>query len=227
MTPDLSWSIHIGAISSKARQMAAWVLSVFHTRDTDPMLTLYKSNVRCHVEYCSPLWNPTKIQDIQELESVQRYFTKRIAGHYNEHYWDRLKSLSLMSLQRRRERYILIHMWKIRNGATSNDIEVCFTPEDRLGPLAVLPPLRKGCRSALQSLADRSFRTVGPKLWNAIPRKIRLKSSLDAFKSSLSTFLLTVPDKPPIRGTTSPNSNSILDWRIDRDASALFGSQEC
>ena len=34
--------------------------------------------VRCHLEYCSPLWKPTKISDIQELESVQRAFSARI-----------------------------------------------------------------------------------------------------------------------------------------------------
>ena len=105
ISSDLSWSPHIKAISDKARKKAAWVLSVFHTRSPEIMLTLYKSMVRSLLEYCSPLWNPSKISDIQELESVQKAFTARIAGVQSTHYWDRLKELSLMSLQRRRERY--------------------------------------------------------------------------------------------------------------------------
>ena len=36
--------------------------------------------VRSLLEYFSPLWSPTKITDIQELESVQRTFTSTIAG---------------------------------------------------------------------------------------------------------------------------------------------------
>ena len=79
-------------------------------RSKDIMLTLYKSMVRSQLEYCSPLWNPAKISSIQELESVQKVFTSKISGMTELNYWDRLRQLSLMSLQRRRERYIILHM---------------------------------------------------------------------------------------------------------------------
>ena len=65
---DLSWSPHINTISSQARSI--WVLSVFKSRDRVTMLTLYKSIARSHLEYCCPLWHPSKIADTQELESV-------------------------------------------------------------------------------------------------------------------------------------------------------------
>ena len=79
------------------------------------MLTLYKPMVRSLLEYCSPLWHPTKISDIQELGSVQETFIARITGMRDMHYWDCLINLSLMSLQRGRERFIILHMWKILN----------------------------------------------------------------------------------------------------------------
>ena len=121
---DLSWTSHIRSSCDKARKMAAWVFSVFHTRNTGVMLTLYKSLVRSYLEYCSPLWNPSKIIDIQELESVQRTFTSKIHGLQHLHYWERLKTLTLMSLQRCRESYVIMHMWKILHGLTSNDLQV-------------------------------------------------------------------------------------------------------
>ena len=86
---DLSWQPHIKTIANKARQKAAWVFSVFQTRSTVIMLTLYKSMVRSLLEYCCPLWHPSKICDIQELESVQKAFTARITGMRDLHYWDR------------------------------------------------------------------------------------------------------------------------------------------
>ena len=80
------------------------------TRDKQTMMTLYKSLVRSHLEYCCPLWNSSTLADIQQLEGVQRTFTSRISGVGHLNYWERLKALNLMSLQRRRERYIIIHI---------------------------------------------------------------------------------------------------------------------
>ena len=105
ISDDLSWTLHIATICDKARQMAVCVFSVFSTRRTDILMILYKSLVRCHLEYCSPLWNPSKISDIQNLESIQRTFTSKIAGLKDLHYWERLKKLSLLSLQRRWEQF--------------------------------------------------------------------------------------------------------------------------
>ena len=222
---DLSWSPHIRSISNKARQKAAWVLSVFYTRSPAVMLTLYKSMVRSLLEFCSPLWNPTKISDVQELEGVQKTFTAKIYGCRDLDYWERLKKLSLMSLQRRRERYILVHMWKILYGQTSNDLQIQFHSRSRLGTLATIPSLSRASSSRHQSMYDSSFTVLGPKLWNAMPYYLNGIADFAPFKSRLTAFMLSVPDKPPVRGYTTPNSNSLLAWRVDPSASALWGGQ--
>ena len=148
---DLSWSTHIRSTCDNARQKACLVLSVFFTRSPTVMLNLYKSMVRSFLEYFSPLWSPTKITDIQELESVQRTFTSRIAGCHDLDYWKRLKKLSLMSLQRRRERFTILHMWKILHGVTSNDVKVNFQPKSRTGMKAVVPSLTAKCMKTEES----------------------------------------------------------------------------
>ena len=105
---DMTWKEHIGRIAENGRKKAAWVLSVFETREQQPMLTLYKSLIRSQLEYACPLWNPSSIADIETLEAVQRSYTKRIEGTKDLSYYSRLKKLDLMSLQRRRERYSII-----------------------------------------------------------------------------------------------------------------------
>ena len=97
MCADLSWTSHIHDIASRAKVVASWVLSVFKTRNTVVMCTLYKSLIRSHLEYCCPLWNPAKQADILTLEEVQRSFTSKIWGVQHLSYWDRLKAVKLMS----------------------------------------------------------------------------------------------------------------------------------
>ena len=66
MSADYTWNHHIGNMVRDARNAASWV------RSTSVMLQLYKSLVRCRVEYCGPLWNPLKVDNIQNVEDIQR-----------------------------------------------------------------------------------------------------------------------------------------------------------
>ena len=131
----------------------------------------------------------------------------------------------MLSLQRRRERYILIHMWKLLHGHTSNDLGITFYSRSRLGTQAAIPPLSNSSSCKYQSLYDSSFAVLGPKLWNAMPYHLNSIADFPAFKAKLTAFLLSVPDKPPVRGYTAQNSNSLLAWRTDTSASALWGGQ--
>ena len=186
------------------------------------MLTLYKSIVRSQLENCSPLWNPVKISLIQELESVQKLFISKISGMTELNYWDRLRQLSLMSLQRRRERYIILHMWKVLHSITSNDLNIEFVHRPRLGHHAKVPVRNRSSSAFHLSAYEHSFAVMGPKLWNCIPYVLNTIRDLPSFKSQLTVFLLSVPGTPPARGYTQANSNSLLCWRKDKEASASW-----
>ena len=76
------------------------------------MLTFWKALVLSRIEYCCQLWSPHKRGEIIKLEAVQRSFASRISSVQHLNYWERLKALNLYSLQRRRERYTIIYVWK-------------------------------------------------------------------------------------------------------------------
>ena len=84
------------------------------------MLTLFKSLVISRLDYASQLWSPYKISQITEIEKVQRSFTKHITGMQDLSYHERLQALRLYSLQRRRERYCIILIWKIIENKAQN-----------------------------------------------------------------------------------------------------------
>ena len=112
-------------------------------------------------------------------------------------YWERLSSLKLQSLQRRRERYIIIHTWKTIMGHVPNDLNMQFVENRRFGIQVVVPALNKAASSKAKTCYDNSFRVKAVQLWNLLPTETKDFASLDKFKTSLSTFLRKFPDKPP------------------------------
>ena len=183
MSADLSWSPHIAKVVASARHVAAWVLGVFRDRSKETMIPLYKSLIRCTLEYCCPVWDPTSIADIQLIEDVQRYFTDKISCCKDLNYWERLKLLKLQSLKRRRERYSIIHMWKLLNNIVPNDLNIVFRDRERQGIRAMIPPLQRGARQAAQTHLDNAFSIRAARLWNAIPPGVTRITDLEAFKT--------------------------------------------
>jgi len=180
------------------------------------LLTLFTTMVRSKLEYCCPVWNPVKKGDIQKLENVQRSFVRKIAGLRDMNYWDRLKKLKLLSLQRRRERYCIIQVWKIINNHAPNDVNMQFTRHKRRGIKAKIPRLKANAQQSVRSDYNCSFAVRAAQLWNILPSDVNTLESLDSFKIGLGTFLERFPDTPPVPGYTPANDNSLLSWKETR-----------
>ena len=205
----LEWKIHIDKLVKSARQLCYWVLSVFYTRQPVPMLTIFNSIIRSKLEYCSLIWNPYQIQDINKIEQIQRTFTSKIYGVGEMNYWERLSFLGIMSLQRRRERMIIIHIWKILHCQCPNSIDLDFKVHSRTSSIkAVIKPLPK-LGGKLLTLYDESFTIKSAKLWNVLPPNLTQITSLPLFITLLDKFLSEIPDKPPIAGYSHLSNNSL------------------
>ena len=212
MCSQYTWDLHIGEMIEKAQDMASWTLSVFRDRSMEVMTTLLKSFVRSRLEFCSPLWSPMDIGNIERIEGVQRSFIRRISGLNADNYWDRLQTLGLMSLQRRRERYTIIHIWKILHQHAPNDLDIRFYNTERRGTKITIPSMNRDASCAARRAYDSSFAVRGGQLWNLLPKDVNCAKTLPSFKRLLGKFLDQFPDKPPVNGYSRQNSNSLTDW---------------
>ena len=93
----------------KGNRVAGQILRAFKTRDPKLLMMLYKALVQPIVEYCCQIWSPKKLYLIKKLESVQRHNTAKIAGTSGMNYRERLNYLELYSLERRRDRHVIIY----------------------------------------------------------------------------------------------------------------------
>ena len=217
MSKDCTFGFHIRNVVVESRKMCNWVLRTFETREAMPMNILFTSIIRPKVEYGCQVWNPTKKKEIVEVEMIQRQFIRRIEDIKHLTYPEQLKRLKLYSLERRRERYLIIYLWKMLEGLVPKCIDLERRNRKRNGRSFKLPILKRDASARLKSIREDSFFVHSVKLFNSLPREIRdLKGcKIEKFKRELDKFLLELPDAPLIPGYTASSlvgSNSIVDW---------------
>ena len=103
----------------KANRMLGMLKRTFESREPGLWKDLYVSLVRPHLEYAVQAWNPHLQGD--KIERVQRRATRIPTGFEKLEYEDRLKRLSLTTLQDRRMRGDLIETYKVMSGKESID----------------------------------------------------------------------------------------------------------
>ena len=87
---------------------------VFICNDVRNLITAFITYVRPMLEYCSPVWSAVSVSIINQLESVQRRFTKRLPGFHSLPYDDRCARLGIDQLELRRLRADLYIFYAIK-----------------------------------------------------------------------------------------------------------------
>jgi len=82
--------------------------------------------VRPILEYNSVVWSPWLKQDIDQIEKLQRRFTKRLVGMKDLNYDERMHQLGLSSLELRRLHLDLIFCYKVVFGLVGVNIDDFF-----------------------------------------------------------------------------------------------------
>ena len=87
ITSTLSWSPHITNVCKRARQQLGIVYRQFYQHaNCDTMRQLYISNVRSHLEYAAPVWDPHFQYLLQQLKKVQKLSLKMCTKNWKADY---------------------------------------------------------------------------------------------------------------------------------------------
>ena len=216
---NLRFKEHIHQITMTSRIMSGTIMRTFTTRNKELMMMLFKSYIRSRLEYCSIVWSPTVQAEINEIERIQKAFTKKLEGMENLNYFERLKELKLYSLERRRERYMIIYAWQQIEGIKRNvlQLQISERPRGRLITSGKIPYAIKG-KKILESRRTQIYHSPARKmerLFNILPGKIRriTGTSTEVFKNALDNWMKLIPDQPKIDNYSSivaAESNSLL-----------------
>ena len=179
------------------------------------MVTLWKCLIQPKLDYCSQLWTPDDQESINLIESVQHHFVSKVAGTDHLNHWERLHLLHLYSQERRRERYVVIFLWKIAEGLVKGyNINFSESDNGRRGRMALPKPYIRTAPAGVRRARESSLGVKGCRLFNLIPAELRSMTgcSVNTFKKYLDEFLATVPDQPTVPGLTrAACTNSMID----------------
>jgi len=68
VTKDLSPSMHVNDVVSRAHKRAGAILRTFVSRDVNLLMRAFITYVRPMVEYNSVIWSPSSVRDIETVE---------------------------------------------------------------------------------------------------------------------------------------------------------------
>ena len=201
---DLSFTLQVEKVVLTASQMVGWGMRTFRGRSSYLLLTLFKSLVQPHLDYCCQLWSPDKQELINKIEQVQKSLVSRISDSRLAHlsYWDKLRTLHLYSQERRRERYLIIFISKISQGLVEG-YSIPFTDwGSRTGRKAVPAEVPPAAKSAVRRARAATLAVKGVKLFNSMPAQLRNSEHGDVlmFKNHLDIYLQSLPDEPTVPG---------------------------
>ena len=77
---SLRFHLHVNSVVQRATSLINQLLRATVCRAPDFMVTLFVSHIRPLIDYCSSVWNLGFIVDSRRLESIQRRWTREVAG---------------------------------------------------------------------------------------------------------------------------------------------------
>ena len=197
--PSLKPSVQIAESVKKANRVLGMLLKNLTFRDRYHFIRLYKQYVRCHLEYAVQVWNPWLLQDIENIEAVQRRAINKCYGLTGT-YEEKLKAVGLTTLSDRRVRGDMLQTYKILNGIDDVDPRTWFTRVSECHQLT-----RQAVSVSEDGEIVQNMNLVKPKSrldvrknffscrvvdsWNELPSSVQQSVGVQDFKESYDAFI--------------------------------------
>lgn len=190
---NLKFTTHVNSIISKANKLCGVIKrAVGYRAPQNVKVQLYKSLVRPNLEYSTQVWSPYFKNEILSIESVQRSMTRYILNNYDSSYVERCTILEFLPLSYRREFLDLVFIFKCIHDLFDVDFspEFSFLSADTNRRSAQNGILLMNSFTRTEHFKSSYFNRI-PHLWNILPYKIRMSSTLCDFKMKLTSFYRT------------------------------------
>ena len=196
---ELTFSKHIQTQINKANAILGSLRHSFKYIDEASFTTLYKSLIRPHLEYATVIWAPHTKRLKDAIEQVQRRATRLVLGMTGLNYSERLKKLSLPTLDYRRQRADQLQIFKL---AKKIDKITTDKPCLHCGKVMLQPSLATTTRGhqykyqvqRAEGIRRHFLTTRTIEAWNKLQAETVTSPSVNAFKGRLAKDWKDHPD---------------------------------
>ena len=188
VTTSLKPSKQCHEAAGRARSELGKINRCFHFRDKKVFLRLYIQFVRPHLEFATSVWSPWNKADIDIIENVQKQAVKMISGLQAHSYEERLKELNLWTLEKRREMFDMVQVYKILNNIGNLDIsltKISDTAHTRINTRSRDDPLNLQKKRSALDIRKYFFTERVVEKWNKLPMSVKNATTVKSFKVEL------------------------------------------
>ena len=182
ITNNFKSTNHCIQVEKKCNRLLGYIKRQFLYRNKNIVVTLYKSLILPHLEYCVQFWSPSLKKDIDRLERVQARATKLIPEIRHMSYENRLKILGMHTLKSRRIRFDLVQTYKILHGVDNVDYTKYFELNNnhtRNNGYKLMVKMHN------TNILGNFFMYRVVNNWNKLPSEVVESNTVDIFKSKL------------------------------------------
>ena len=192
----LSFKYHTAFLRKKSFHLCKIVLKSFSTRNFQLMSRVFKTYIIPKLVYGAPFYSPHSIESINQLEKIQRKFTKSVFfAKFHGDYASRLALLDLEPVELLFIKSGLLYIYKVLHSGSQyrSILPPLISSRTRNSSLKFTVPL---CKSEFRR---SPFPINVISIWNSLPLSLLSCTSLSSFRQGLNSFDFL----PYLKGRTS------------------------
>ncbi|KAF7254388.1 Parkin coregulated gene protein [Varanus komodoensis] len=194
LDPELSLEAQVTAVARSAFLQLRLIHQLRPYLENDCLATVTHALVTSRLDFCNALYLGLPLKTVRILQLVQNRAARLLTGTGRYvHMTPVLRQLHWLPIEVRAQFKVLVMTYKALNGLGPGYLK------ERLHPYMPSRPLRSAGEALLREPSveevrrvvtrRKAFSEVAPKLWNALPREVRLAPSLFVFRRQAKTFL--------------------------------------